>query len=323
MHRYYVDSDECKIKLGTCLNELKNSKTKESDTLVKLTKCHTESEAVQERLDSKRYEILLNLEKDNATCHREMKIMKEQSARCENDRVSCQHNRDRLRDEHMFELDKCQNDKSDKLVKLTECQTERKAMKTTYDSNEIIKLEKDNVTCQNEKRNLKEKYAKYEMDRVSCEHDRDTLKDEYATLNKEYVKCDRGFTRYRTQIENEKNGNENGNENNEDENNGNENNGDENNGDENNGDENNGNENNGNENNGNENNGNENNGNENNGNENNGDENHGDENNGNENNGNQLKESMLPNEEYAKKEDKKMCEENRKKYEEKVKKGWF
>ncbi len=121
-------------------------------------------------------------------------------------------------DEQKINLDKCHNDyiklkneESDKLLKLTECQTERKARENfkleNLDSkcNErMLNLEKHNVTCYTDRKNVNEKFAKCEEDRVSCQKDRETLRGYYAGLNEEYARCD---TRFKAQIENEKKGN--------------------------------------------------------------------------------------------------------------------
>ncbi len=114
----------------------------------------------------------------------------------------------RLRDEHKIELEKCQNyvksletEERKTIVKLTECQTESKAkQKFERESKGILKLEKDNVTCHTEKKNLNEKFAKCEEDHVSCQKIRETLRDEYTTLNEDYTKCD---TRYKARMKNE------------------------------------------------------------------------------------------------------------------------
>ena len=156
-----------KIELVTCLNDLKDSITTESDILVQLTACQTETKA-RENFELKAFnsecnERILKLEKDNVTCHTEKQSLKEKIAKCEEDRVPCN---ERLRNVRKFELDKCLNDfkrleekESDTLLKLTECQTEAQE---NIDNKIIQKLKA-------EKKKLNEKFTKCEELMQKCE----------------------------------------------------------------------------------------------------------------------------------------------------------
>ncbi len=148
--------------------------------------------------------IVLKLEKDNVNWHAEKISLNEKFAKCEINCVSCQNDKDRLRDEYKIELDKCQTEARNTLA---ECQTKWSKAKENFERDSkgiILKLEKDNVTCHTEKRNSNENLAKCDEDRVSCKEEREILRIERATLKKEYTKCD---TRYHLLIANEKKGN--------------------------------------------------------------------------------------------------------------------
>ncbi len=151
-----------------------------------------------------------------ATCNAEKKSVNDKFAKSEKDCVMCQNDRERLRDEHKIELDKCLNDlknsetkESKELVKLATCQAASKA-KENYElkgldskcNERILNLVTDNATCHTEKNSVNEKFAKCEEDRVSCQKDRERLREDKEILSEGYVRYEE---RHKAQIENEMN----------------------------------------------------------------------------------------------------------------------
>ena len=127
----------------------------------------------------------MEAERDTAICHNENKHLVKESRECEAKLTECLNDYKVLKEE-----------KHSAIVKLTECETARKAEKGAKSkdsdnqySKKMLLLEKANVTCHSDYRNLNTITAKCEKDLIQCKSDRDMLRESFTALKGDYVEC--------------------------------------------------------------------------------------------------------------------------------------
>ncbi len=173
--------------METCLNDFKTLQKQDRDTSMQLHNCQVwkELKEANEKYEKKSLDYEYNdrikvLEKDKEACHTEKKSLNDKFAKCENDCVSFQK-----------DLKNSETKKSDTFVLLTECKAWREANEPKgYDTEKIIKLEKDNVTSHTENKYSKENFAKCEKDHISCQKEKEKLSEDVTAIHVEYAKCD-------------------------------------------------------------------------------------------------------------------------------------
>ena len=130
-------------------------------------------------------EKVLELEKTSATCRSENHYLTKVSSDCETKMTECANDYKTLKEE-----------KHSAVVQFTKCDAASKAEKDGISKDmdnqctkKMLSLEKANISCYSERKNLDEKSTKREKDLIQCESDRDKFRDSFTTLQGEYIEC--------------------------------------------------------------------------------------------------------------------------------------